>query len=99
MGAFNNHYSKRERFSGIFFVCMFALFVCAAGCGGLAGNLMSVTPPSPTPNLTSTDVMALVQAAAQAADPTTVVIAVVDRGGNILAVYSQPVAPTIPAGQ
>ena len=98
MGPFNNDYSKREPFPGIFFVCMFALFVCAAGCGGLAGNLTSVTPPSPTPNLTSTDVMALVQAATQAADPTTVVIAVVDRAGNILAVYRKPAAPTFAAG-
>jgi uncharacterized protein GlcG (DUF336 family) len=77
---------------------MFALFVCAAGCGGLAGNLTSVTPPPPTPNLTSTDVMALVQAAAQAADPTSVVIAVVDRAGNILAVYRKPAAPTLATG-
>ena len=98
MGPFNNYCSKRKRFSGICFACMFALFVCAAGCGGLAGNLTSVTPPSPTPNLTSTDVMALVQAAAQAADPTTVVIAVVDRAGNILAVYRKPAALTFAAG-
>jgi uncharacterized protein GlcG (DUF336 family) len=64
----------------------------------VVGNLKSVTPPSPTPNLTSTDVMALVQAAAQAADPTTMLIAVVDRAGNILAVYQKPAAPALATG-
>ncbi len=98
MGPFNNQYSKRKSFPGIFFAGIFALFVCTAGCGGVVGNLRSVTPPSPTPNLTNTDVMALVQAAAQAADPTTMVIAVVDRAGNILAVYQKPAAPALATG-
>jgi uncharacterized protein GlcG (DUF336 family) len=77
---------------------MFALLICTAGCGSLVGNLTSVTPPSPTPNLTSADVMALVQAAAEAADSTTMVIAVSDRAGNILAVYRKPAAPTLATG-
>jgi uncharacterized protein GlcG (DUF336 family) len=40
----------------------------------------------------------LVQAAAQAADPNTMVIAVVDRAGRILAVYRKPAAPSLATG-
>jgi uncharacterized protein GlcG (DUF336 family) len=98
MGPFNNQHSKRKPFRQIFFACAFLLSLCAVGCGGVAGSLMSVTPPSPTANLTASDVMTLVQAAAQAADPNTMVIAVVDRVGNILAVYRKPAAPTLALG-
>jgi uncharacterized protein GlcG (DUF336 family) len=98
MGLFNNQYSKRKPCPGIFFACVVALSALAAGCGGVVGKLTSVIPPSSTPNLTTADVLALVQAAAQAADPTTMVIAVVDRAGNILAVYRKPAAPTLALG-
>ena len=57
-----------------------------------------MTSPSPTPNLTASDVTSLIQAAAQAADPNTMVIAIVDRAGNILAVYRKPAAPTLARG-
>jgi uncharacterized protein GlcG (DUF336 family) len=67
------------------------------GCGGVVVTLTSVTPP-PTQSLTAADVTTLVQTAAQAADPNTMVIAVVDRGGNILAVYRKPSAPALAAG-
>src|SRR3984893_7527203 len=98
MGPFNNQHPKQKPFRGILFACVFVLFVCTAGCSSVAGSLTSVTPPSPTPNLTSTDVMALVQAAAQAADPNMMAIAVVDRAGRILAVYRKPAAPTLAVG-
>ena len=49
-------------------------------------------------SLTAADVTALVQAAAQAADPNTMVIAVVDRAGNVLGVYRKPSAPTLATG-
>lgn len=98
MGSFNNLHSRQTLFRGIFFAGAFMLFACAAGCGGVVGNLTSMTPPSPTPNLTAADVTALVQAAAQAADPNTMVIAVVDRAGNILAVYRKPAAPPLATG-
>jgi uncharacterized protein GlcG (DUF336 family) len=49
-------------------------------------------------SLTSADVTALVQAAALAADPNTMVIAVVDRGGNVLGVYRKPSAPALATG-
>jgi len=61
------------------------------------GALKSVTPP-PSASLTAADVTTLVQTAAQAADPNTMVIAVVDRGGNILAVYRKPSAPALATG-
>jgi uncharacterized protein GlcG (DUF336 family) len=98
MGPFNNLHSGQKSFRGIFFACGFMLFVCVAGCGGVAGGLTSVTPPPLPPNLTAADVTALVQAAAQAADPNTMVIAVVDRAGNILGVYRKPAAPTLATG-
>jgi uncharacterized protein GlcG (DUF336 family) len=98
MGPFNNLHSGQKSFRGMFFACAFMLFVCVAGCGGVVGGLTSVTPPSPTPNLTAADVTALVQTAAQAADPNTMVIAVVDRAGNILGVYRKPAAPALATG-
>jgi len=56
-------------------------------------------PPPPTPQvLTSSDVSAVVQAAATAAQSDTMVIAVVDRMGNILAVYKGASAPATATG-
>src|SRR5260370_41483382 len=98
MGPSNCHQSKQKPIGGIFFAGVFAMFVCTCGCGGVAGSLTSVTPPSPTTNLTAADVTTLVQAAAQAADPNTMVVAVVDRAGNILAMYRKPAAPTLATG-
>ena len=60
--------------------------------------MTSVTPPATVQSLTAADVTALVQAAAQAADPNTMVIAVVDRAGNVLGVYRKPSAPTLATG-
>jgi uncharacterized protein GlcG (DUF336 family) len=88
--------SRQQFVHGIFFSFTFA--ACLTGCGGIVGNLTSTTPPSPTPNLTAADVTTLVQTAAQAADPNTMVIAVVDRGGNVLAVYRKPAAPSLATG-
>jgi uncharacterized protein GlcG (DUF336 family) len=80
------------------FICLVALTLCNTGCGGVAGALTSATSPPPTPNLIAGDVTTLVQAAAQAADANTMVIAVVDRAGNILAVFRKPAAPTLAPG-
>ncbi len=68
-----------------------------AGCGGG----ITATPPPPVPGpaaLTTADVQNLVRAAAEAADPTTMVIAVVDRAGRVLAVFRKPAAPSTAAG-
>jgi len=98
MGPFRDQQAKQKRLRGIFFAWVLTVSACTAGCGGVVGNLTSETPPSSTTNLTASDVSTLVQAAAQAADPNTMVIAVVDRAGNILAVYRKPSAPPSAAG-
>lgn len=69
-----------------------AVLSVLCGCGSIG------PPPAPQQTtqvaaLTSTDVQAVVQAAASAvSDP--LVIAVVDRLGNILGIYQEPGAPT-----
>jgi uncharacterized protein GlcG (DUF336 family) len=90
---------KKSKFSRkIFFGFAAVLAATVAGCGGVVGPLNSVTPPATVQSLTAADVTALVQAAAQAADPNTMVIAVVDRTGNILGVYRKPSAPALATG-
>jgi len=79
-----------------------AAVLCAglSACGGSSGS--SAAPPPPPPPaievLTQADVAAVVQAAAVAAQSDTMVIAVVDRMGNILAVYQEPSAPALSTG-
>src|ERR1700722_10556966 len=97
MGPLHNKASRRKLSSGASCVGVFVIIASLAGCGGVVGTLTSVTPP-PTSSLTATDVTTLVQTAARAADPNTMVIAVVDRGGNILAVYRKPSARELAAG-
>jgi uncharacterized protein GlcG (DUF336 family) len=70
--------------------------LCAglSACGGGAAPVVTPPPPPPGPqSLTQNDVMMLVQAAATAAQSDTMVIAVVDRLGRILAVYKGASAP------
>ena len=98
MGPFHSRYIKRQPLRGIFLAFVLLLSMCTAGCSSVVGGPTSAPPPPSTPNLTSTDVMTLVQAAAQAADLNTMVIAVVDRAGRILAVYRNPSAPTLALG-
>jgi len=73
-----------------------AATIAASGCGGV----VSAPPatPAPVPSLSAADVTSLVQAAAMAAGPVTMVIAVVDRAGRILAVYRKPNAPATATG-
>jgi uncharacterized protein GlcG (DUF336 family) len=68
------------------------------GCGG--GTAVTNPPvlPSPSPALSTSDVQNIVQAAAEAADPATMVIAVVDRSGVVLAAYRKPSAPATATG-
>jgi uncharacterized protein GlcG (DUF336 family) len=98
MGPLRSHNSKQYRFGGTFFACVFALSVWVTGCSSVAGGLTSGTSPSPALGLTASDVTSLIQIAAQAADPNTMVIAIVDRAGNILGVYRKPAAPTLAQG-
>jgi len=59
------------------------------------GNTQS---SSPIPTLTAADVQSIVQNAAQSVNVGTLVIAVTDRQGDILAVYRQPNAPATAIG-
>jgi uncharacterized protein GlcG (DUF336 family) len=67
-----------------------ALAALLIGCGGVTANPGGSAPPPAAAALSASDVQNLVQAAAQAADSPNMVIAVVDRGGNVLAVYRKP---------
>jgi uncharacterized protein GlcG (DUF336 family) len=70
------------------------------GCGGgsSSGSSNPAPPPATTGPLTATDVQNIVQAAAVSADVDTMVIPVVDRGGNILAIFCKPSAPATGIG-
>ena len=83
--------------NGIFFALALVLAICQAGCGSVVGSLSSATPPAAT-DLTAADVTTLTQTAAQAADPNTMVIAIVDRAGRVLGVYRKPSAPAFAVG-
>jgi len=95
MGLLTDAIKKSQSLRKIFFRFAAVLAGTIAGCGGVVGPLNSVTPPAIVQSLTASDVTALVQAAAQAADPNTMVIAVVDRSGNVLGVYRKPSAPAL----
>jgi uncharacterized protein GlcG (DUF336 family) len=77
-----------------------ALCVIMTGCGGGGGSTTTppVQPPPATESLTQADVQMLVQAAAMAAQSDSIVIAVVDRLGRVLAVYKEPSAPATTPG-
>ena len=65
-----------------------ALTALLVGCGSVSSSASDPATPPPTASpLGISDVQNIVQAAAQAADSATMVIAVADRGGNVLAVF------------
>jgi uncharacterized protein GlcG (DUF336 family) len=70
------------------------------GCGGGSTSSVTMNPPPPvsTAPLSAADVQNIIQAAASSADSETMVIAVVDRGGNVLAVFRKPSAPATGIG-
>ena len=78
------------------------LCVMMSSCGGGGGSITTapppVQPPPATDSLTQADAQMLVQAAAMAAQSDSMVIAVVDRLGRILAVYKEPSAPATTPG-
>jgi uncharacterized protein GlcG (DUF336 family) len=98
MGAFTSEIRRFELPQKIFFTFVLALACAGTGCGGVVGPLTSATPPATVQSLTAADVSTLTQAAAQAADPNTMVIAIVDRSGNVLGVYRKPSAPSLATG-
>src|ERR1700730_1864241 len=84
-------------------ILVVVLSIFLVGCGGgsqttpqTAANTPAST--STTVTLSSSDVDSIVHAAAAATSPTTAVIAVVDRAGNVLAVYRKPDAPLTVTG-
>ena len=73
-----------------------AVVVVFTGCGS-PNSPPSAQQTTQVAALSSTDVQAVVQASASSvSDP--LVIAVADRAGNILAVYSKPGAPLTATG-
>jgi uncharacterized protein GlcG (DUF336 family) len=96
-------YQHRRRTIGFAMLLALAVSVALAvlliGCGTatpVSGG--GSAPPPATAALSATDVQNIVQSAAEAADVASMVIAVVDRGGNVLAVYRKPGAGTSATG-
>jgi uncharacterized protein GlcG (DUF336 family) len=69
----------------------------AVGCGGAHTPPISVPPSTPVVGLTAAEVQSVVQNAATSVD-APIVIAVTDRGGNILAVFQKTGAPATAVG-
>ncbi|HEX8872502.1 MAG TPA: hypothetical protein VF758_07035, partial [Candidatus Acidoferrum sp.] len=81
---------RRKRIAfGILLALAVSAFLAAliAGCGGNGSTAPPVTPSSAVAPLSAAEVDTIVKVAAQASDLDTMVIAVVDRGGKVLAVY------------
>ncbi len=81
-------------------VCAAALTCLSCGGGGGSSSSSSKSPDPPAPAivpLTATDVATVVQNAVLAVN-APMAVAVVDRGGNVLAVFDTPGAPTLAQG-
>lgn len=63
----------------------------------LSAAAVGQDPSAPAPTLTAADVQSVVQNAAGSVNSSTMVIAVTDRVGNILTVFSEPNAPATTA--
>src|SRR6202158_5392882 len=76
------------------------LALLTAGCGGRGTPIVTPTPipQSPAVTLSAADVDAIVQGALTSVSPTTMVVAVVDRAGNPLALWRKPGAPVNATG-
>src|SRR6202162_1966122 len=88
--------------AAVILVVVLAIFL--VGCGGgsqtTSQSVVNNTPASAstTVTLTPVDVDGIIHGAAAATSPTTAVIAVVDRAGNVLALYRKLDAPLTVAG-
>jgi uncharacterized protein GlcG (DUF336 family) len=86
-------YERRRK--TLAFAMIFALAIAALltllmlGCGGSPPGTVTAPPPAVVPALSATDVGNIIQAAATSVDAETMAIAVVDRGGIVLAVYDK----------
>jgi uncharacterized protein GlcG (DUF336 family) len=86
-------YNQRRKLLALAMLLALALAIALAvillGCGGSPAAFKPDPPPSVVAPLSATDVANLVQAAATSANVDTMAIAVVDRGGKVLAVYDK----------
>jgi uncharacterized protein GlcG (DUF336 family) len=86
-------YERRRK--TLAFAMLFALAIAALltllmlGCGGSPPSTVTAPPLPVVPALSATDVANIIQAAATSVDAETMAIAVVDRGGIVLAVYDK----------
>ena len=75
-----------------------AVVLLQSACGGAGSHHTNLDPPETTANqLSSADVQSVIQNAATAVN-TPFVIAVTDRGGNILAIFRKAGAPPTATG-
>jgi uncharacterized protein GlcG (DUF336 family) len=86
-------------------ILVVVLSILLVGCGAGSQSpsnpqsaVSTVPSTSASVTLTASDVDSIVRAAAAATSPTTAVIAVVDRAGNVLALYRKPDALLTVAG-
>ncbi|MGB6544896.1 MAG: heme-binding protein [Candidatus Acidiferrales bacterium] len=93
------HRNRQPRRAALALTLVVAALSLAA-CGGATGptSATTVPPPALSPDLSASQVQSLVVAAAQAADVDTMVIAVSDRAGQVLAIYRKPSAPATTPG-
>src|SRR5262245_6756387 len=92
-------FNRKPRGKGMRF-CLSALVLCVivlSSCGGAPETITAPAPPTTIQGLTSAEVQSVVQGAASSVD-TPLVIAVTDRGGNILALFRKPGAPATATG-
>jgi uncharacterized protein GlcG (DUF336 family) len=77
---------------GILIALVLAITVAilVLGCGGSPAPVKQDPPPPADAPLTQAEVQSIVQNAALAVDGSTMAIAVVDRRGDVLAVYNKP---------
>ena len=102
--AVESHRALTHRKKTLIFAIVLAMAMVAAlallleGCGGGSASPAAPAPSSSVSTLSAADAGNIVQAAAVAAASTTMVIAVVDRTGNVLALYRKQDAPATVAG-
>src|SRR5579859_4869094 len=89
--------SQRAPTTEFFFAIVAFLALVLAGCGGAHTPSVPAPPSTPFAGLTAADVQNVVQNAAMSVD-APLVIAVTDRGGNILAVFQKTGAPATAVG-
>ena len=93
------HGNRRPRCAAFALALEIGAALALAGCGATGTpSVTPVPPPAVSPNLTASQVQSLVAAVAEAANVDTMVIAVSDRAGRVLAVYRKPSAPATTPG-